>query len=159
MTHPENCVDITVTRVNSVITQLLQKDNRPWARQTAAGPQKATFAILTNADKLLPISNSNRTEWSTIQGVNARIISKSDERDAPGRLEITSAITPRIVRHEIQFQIDCIYNKIFWARTSVALFYVLKTVENTDVKITWVSSCRYPINTWRQGMWWVARFL
>ena len=40
------------------------------------------------------ISNSNWTEWSTIQGVIARVISKSDEREARGRLEITSTITP-----------------------------------------------------------------
>ena len=40
------------------------------------------------------ISNSNWTEWSTIQGVIARVISKSDEREARGRFEITSTITP-----------------------------------------------------------------
>ena len=38
------------------------------------------------------ISNSNWTEWSTIQGVIARVISKSDEREARGRFEITSTI-------------------------------------------------------------------
>ena len=36
------------------------------------------------------ISNSNWTEWSTIQGVIARVISKSDECKALGRFEITS---------------------------------------------------------------------
>ena len=40
------------------------------------------------------ISNSNWTEWSTIQGVIKRVISKSDEREARGRFEITSTITP-----------------------------------------------------------------
>ena len=40
------------------------------------------------------ISNSNWTEWSTIQGVIARVISKSDEHEARGRFEITSTITP-----------------------------------------------------------------
>ena len=35
------------------------------------------------------ISNSNWTEWSTIQGVIARVIPKSDEREARGRFEIT----------------------------------------------------------------------
>ena len=39
------------------------------------------------------ISNSNWTEWSTIQGVIERVISKSDEREARGRFEITSTIT------------------------------------------------------------------
>ena len=38
-------------------------------------------------------SNSNWTEWSIIQGVIARVISKSDEREARGRFENTSAIT------------------------------------------------------------------
>ena len=40
------------------------------------------------------ISNSNWTEWSTIQGIIERLISKSDEREARGRFEITSTITP-----------------------------------------------------------------
>ena len=40
------------------------------------------------------ISNSNWTEWSTIQGVIERVISKSDEREARGRFEITSTISP-----------------------------------------------------------------
>ena len=53
-----------------------------------------------------PISNSNWTEWSTIQGVIARVISKSDEREARGRFEITSTITPWIVRHEVQLPIN-----------------------------------------------------
>ena len=42
------------------------------------------------------ISNSNWTEWSTIQGVIARVISKSDEREARRRFEIMSTITPLI---------------------------------------------------------------
>ena len=40
------------------------------------------------------ISNSNWTEWSTIQGVIGRVVSKSDEREARGRFEIASTITP-----------------------------------------------------------------
>ena len=47
------------------------------------------------------VSNSNWIEWSTIQAVIARVISKSDEREARGRFENTSAITPGIVRHEV----------------------------------------------------------
>ncbi len=39
------------------------------------------------------ISDSNWTEWSTVRGVIARVISKSDEREARGRFEITSTIT------------------------------------------------------------------
>ena len=57
------------------------------------------------------ISNSNWTEWSTIPRVIARVISKSDEREARGRFEITSTITPWIVRHEVQLLINRIYNK------------------------------------------------
>ena len=44
--------------------------------------------------RIIIISNSNWTEWSTVQGVIARVISKSDEREARGRFEITSTITP-----------------------------------------------------------------
>ena len=57
------------------------------------------------------IGNSNWTKWSTIQGVIARVISKSVEREARGRIEITSTITPWIVRHEVQLLINRIYNK------------------------------------------------
>ena len=39
------------------------------------------------------VSNTNWTEWSAIQGVIARVISKSDEREARSRFEITSKIT------------------------------------------------------------------
>ena len=58
-----------------------------------------------------PISNSNWTEWSTIQRVIARVISKSGEHEARGRFEITSTITPWIVEHEVQLLINRIYNK------------------------------------------------
>ena len=44
--------------------------------------------------RLILICNGNWTEWSTIQGVIARVISKSDEREARGRFEITNTITP-----------------------------------------------------------------
>ena len=57
------------------------------------------------------ISNSIWTEWSTIQEVIARVISKLDERKARGRFEITSTITPWIVQHEVQLLINRIYNK------------------------------------------------
>ena len=45
---------------------------------------------------IIIISNSNWTEWITIQGVIVRVISKSDEHEARGRFEIkiTSTITP-----------------------------------------------------------------
>ena len=57
------------------------------------------------------ISNSNWTEWSTIQGVIERVFSKSDEREARGRFEITSRIIPWIIRHEVQLLINRVYNK------------------------------------------------
>ena len=47
-----------------------------------------------------------------MQGVIVRVISKSDEREARGRFEITGTITPWIVRHEVQLLINRIYNKI-----------------------------------------------
>ena len=34
------------------------------------------------------ISNSNWTEWSTIQGVITQVISKLDEHEARGRFEV-----------------------------------------------------------------------
>ena len=40
------------------------------------------------------ISNNNWTEWSTMQGVIGRDISKLDEREVRGRFEIMSTITP-----------------------------------------------------------------
>ena len=43
---------------------------------------------------IIIISNSNWTEWSTIQGV----ISKSDEREVRDRFQITSTITPVILQ-------------------------------------------------------------
>ena len=67
--------------------------------------------IVLNLVQLVLISNSNWTESSTIQGVIARVISKSDEREARGRFEITSTITPWIVRDEVQLLINRIYNK------------------------------------------------
>ena len=42
---------------------------------------------------IIVISNSNWSELSTIQGVIGRVISKSAEREARGRFEITSTIT------------------------------------------------------------------
>ena len=45
---------------------------------------------------IITISNSNWTEWSAIQGVIARVISKPKELEARGRFEITSTITPFI---------------------------------------------------------------
>ena len=59
---------------------------------------------------IIIFSNSNWTEWSIIQGVIPRVISKSDEREAPGRFEIAKTITPWIVRHEVQLLINRIYN-------------------------------------------------
>ena len=58
------------------------------------------------------ISNSNWTERRTIQGVIAQVVSKSDEREARGLFEITSAITPWIARQEVQLLMNRNYNKI-----------------------------------------------
>jgi len=40
--------------------------------------------------------SSNWTEWSTIQGVNVRVISKSDKHKGWGQFEIMSTVTPWI---------------------------------------------------------------
>jgi len=42
------------------------------------------------------ISNSNWIEWSTIQGVIARVISKSNEREARGWFEIQVRLLPEL---------------------------------------------------------------
>ena len=67
---------------------------------------------MTKVSATIVISNSNWSEWSTIQGVIERVISKSAEREARGRFEITSTITTWIVRQEVQLLINRNYNKI-----------------------------------------------
>ena len=57
------------------------------------------------------ISNSNWTEWSTIQGVIEQVVSKLDERAARVWFEITSMISLWIVRHKVQLLINRIDNK------------------------------------------------
>ena len=49
---------------------------------------------LSLTETLISNGNSNWTEWSKIQGVIGRVISKSAGHEARGRFEITSAITP-----------------------------------------------------------------
>ena len=62
----------------------------------------AVYAPITFEEiVIVMISNGNSTEWCTIQGVIAWVISKSDESEARGRFEITSTITPWIVRREV----------------------------------------------------------
>ena len=67
-----------------------------WTTGPPIGPLSATPIFSSRKYGLLIwiISNSNWTECSTIQGVISRVISKSDEREARGRFEITSTITP-----------------------------------------------------------------
>ena len=64
------------------------------------------------------LSNSNLTEWTTFQGVIARVISNSHERDARGRFEITRTINPWIVRHEVQLLINRIYQDVIKTENS-----------------------------------------
>ena len=45
------------------------------------------------------------TDWSPIQSVIIRVITKSDDRATGGRLFITTTITERIGRHEVLSQI------------------------------------------------------
>ena len=70
------------------------------------------------------ISNSNWIEWSTIQEVIARVISKSDKREARGRFGITSTITPWIVLRSVQLLINRICNKL-WSGVNNVFWEVL----------------------------------
>ena len=54
----------------------------------------AIIVCNSNWTEWITVRNSNWTEWSTIQAVIGRVISKSAEREAQGRFEITSTITP-----------------------------------------------------------------
>ena len=57
------------------------------------------------------VPGSNHASNFKIGQVITRVIAKSDERGARGRFEITSMITPWIVRHEVLLLINRIYNK------------------------------------------------
>ena len=57
-------------------------------------PDFDTFQISDFVVVIVIVINSNWTQWSTIQGVIARVIKKSDEREVVRRFEITSTITP-----------------------------------------------------------------
>ena len=78
----------------------------------------------------LIISNSNWTEWSTIQRVIARVISKSDEREARGRFEITSTITPFITCRAKLLNAD-------WLRQRAFFLNQEGTFGNQEGMITW----------------------
>ena len=52
------------------------------------------FLLFLINDCLFAISNSNWTEWSTIQGVIAQVISKSDEREAD--LKLRARLVPEL---------------------------------------------------------------
>ena len=47
-------------------------------------------ALVIEVVVVVVISNSNWTEWSTIQGVIKQVIFKLDKREAQGRFEIKS---------------------------------------------------------------------
>ena len=76
------------------------------------------------------ISSSNWTEWSTIQGVIARVISKSDKREARGRFEITSTITPFIKCRAQLLNADWLRQKAFFLNQE-------GTFGNQEGMITW----------------------
>ena len=92
---------------NSVCNHTSDKQNRTTAKRESDLITSMITDRIGRHDVLLPInhnhynfrkteifSNSNWTEWSTIQAVIGRVISKSAEREAQGRFEITSTITP-----------------------------------------------------------------
>ena len=103
------------------------------------------------------ISNSNWTEWSTIQGVIGRVISKSAEREARGRFEITSTITPWIVRHEVQLPINCNYSSATSASSMTRTVQLLRhDAYNCPITSAWrLQLYNYG---WNQACWWPIRF-
>ena len=80
-------------------------------------PKKAILLFpflvqLPGLNLIIIISNSNWTEWSTIQGVVERVIFKIGQARSARPFEITSPITPWIVRYQVQLLINRNYNKI-----------------------------------------------
>jgi len=51
------------------------------------------------------LSNGNWSGWSTDQGVVARVILESNEREARSRCEVTSTITRWIVRLKVHYYV------------------------------------------------------
>ena len=116
------------------------------------------------------ICNSNWTEWSTIQGVIGRVISKW--------FEITSTITLWIVRHEVKLLINHNYNKIREEYDSGINYYFDRLIYSTSeldaekepiqVQLAELDDAYCPITqAWRvqlynygsnQGCWWPIRF-
>ena len=76
-----------------VLTSLAELDK--WAAQQSLVLSE-TFKKFKDYGFSKKRSKSNWTEWSTIQGVIAIVISKTDEREAWGRFEITSTITVQL---------------------------------------------------------------
>ena len=62
------------------------------APQNESGPLAIALNVPNSKTSVL-ISNGNRTEWSPIQSVIIRVITKSDDRAAESDLFITSMIT------------------------------------------------------------------
>ena len=60
---------------------------------------------------IIIISNGNRTEWSTIQGVIGQVISNQLSAITP-ELYDTKHDYPRIVQHEVLLPINCVNNKM-----------------------------------------------
>ena len=58
------------------------------------------------------LNNGNWTEWSEIWPEIIRVISKSNERTARVRFEITSMISDQNCRHKVQLPLYCIHFEI-----------------------------------------------
>ena len=58
------------------------------------------------------LNNGNWTEWSAIWPEIIRVISKSNERTARVRFEITSMISDQNCRHKVQLPLYCIHFEI-----------------------------------------------
>ena len=115
ISQPQFYSVVTIVIVINVVIGGFSGEDLKWLAHITVQLQVSNYSQLSDYTVQLQlcrlIRNSNWTKWSTIQGVIARVISKSDEREARGRFEITSTITPWIVRHEVQLLINCICNK------------------------------------------------
>lgn len=87
---------------------------------------------------MMMISNSNWTEWSIIQGGNAWVISKSDERKAQDWFEITSMIVTKAMGIQLQisnykkFKLDaCNWTPTWWH----AIYVTNRCTENQSWSI------------------------
>ena len=105
--HPPDCPS------NPCLLHKITYDD--FQRNTAGGILRLIFAEVCAAglSEPLPISNGNRTEWSSIRSVIIRAINKiARPRSGSPICLITSMIKDRIGRHGVLLPINHNFNKI-----------------------------------------------